>query len=191
MPSISLSTASAVTGLTRRTLWRYIHDGRLRPLGEASQGNKTQLELAEVVALCDDPLEEEDEALVLAADAGKTEAQCELGIWMLELERPSIARDWFAKAARAGYADAMCYLGRDLLLGDGGVCDQDEGMRWLHQADAMRFPLAMALVEALHQPSGREAREANDEHALLALIEKVERKVLLEALEATKNPTTV
>jgi len=55
----------------------------------------------------------------------------------------------------------------------------------------MRFPLAMALVEALHQPSGREAREANDEHALLALIEKVERKVLLEALEATKNPTTV
>ncbi|MBK5941249.1 hypothetical protein CCR96_18725 [Halochromatium roseum] len=110
---------------------------------------------------------------------------------MLELKRPRIARDWFAKAARAGHADAMCYLGRDLLLGDGGIYDQDEGMRWLHQADALKFPLAVALVEALHQPSGRDARRANEERVLRALIDKVERRVLREALEATANPPTV
>ena len=34
MPSISLNTAAAVCGLTKRTLWRYISDGRLSTLHE-------------------------------------------------------------------------------------------------------------------------------------------------------------
>lgn len=190
MPSISLITASAVTGLTRRTLWRYMQNGRLNPLGETSQRNKTQVDLAEVVALCHSPLEEEDEALILAADAGEPDAKCELGIWLLEHERLSIARDWFTRAARAGHADAMCYLGRELLLGEGGLHDQDEGMHWLHQADALKFPLAMALVEALHQPRARKAREANDVPALRALIDNIERRVFLAALQETAQPPT-
>lgn len=185
MPSICISTASAVTGLTKRTLWRYMKDGRLTPLGETSQGNRTRVALEEVMKLCTDPLDKPDEQMVLAADAGDCEAQCDVGIWMLERDHPSIARDWFMSAARAGNPDAMCYLGCDLLLGMGGGRNEVEGMRWLHQAAALEQPLPIALLEALHHPTGIKVRAANDVQALQELIDKVERKVLLDALTNT------
>ncbi|MBO8087596.1 MAG: sel1 repeat family protein [Marichromatium sp.] len=184
MPSIHLNTATTITGLTRRTLWRYIKDSRLHPLHTPSNG-KTRLDLDEVLALRGTQLDSDDEALVLAADAGEPEAQCDLGIWLLERDRPKAARDWFRLAARAGHADAMCWLGRDLLLGEGGAPDQAEGMRWLHQAAALELPLAMELVTTLLGADGERGRASGDRQALRELLDAVERRVLLGALEAT------
>lgn len=38
MPAISLNTASALTGIAKRTLWRYIQDGRLKTIREMGGG---------------------------------------------------------------------------------------------------------------------------------------------------------
>ncbi|MBK1709801.1 tetratricopeptide repeat protein [Marichromatium gracile] len=184
MPLIYLNTAATITGLTRRTLWRYIKDGRLHPVEESGSG-KARLDLGEALALCGAQLDSDEEALVLAADAGEPEAQCDLGVWLLERERPKAARDWFRLAARAGHADAMCWLGRDLLLGEGGAPDQAEGMRWLHQAAALELPLAVELVTTLLGADGEQVRASGDRQALRALLDAVERRVLLGALEAT------
>lgn len=81
------------------------------------RGGKTCIDLAAALALTGARLDPELESLVVAADAGDAVSQCELALWLLERERPGLAREWFAQSARGGYPDAMCWLGQDLLLG--------------------------------------------------------------------------
>ena len=80
-------------------------------------GGKTCIDLAAALALTGTRLDPELESLVVAADAGDAVAQCELALWLLERERPGLAREWFAQSAHGGCPDAMCWLGQDLLLG--------------------------------------------------------------------------
>jgi len=184
VPSVCLDTASAITGLTKRTLWRYIQDGRLHAIREG-RGRRTSVPLAEVVALPDRVLDAEAQALVLAADRGDAEAQCDLALRLLELERLGSARDWFARSARAGYADAMCWLARDLLVGRCGERDDAGGVLWLSQAAACGSPLAEALLIELHGAVCRKARAAADLETLETRLDAVEREVLLRVLNET------
>ncbi len=189
MPAISLNTAAAISGLTKRTLWRYIRDGKLNTNRESGGGGgRTYVALADVLALADVALTPEDEALVLAADGDDPAAQCDLALWLLEAGRAGAAREWLTRAARAGYADAMCYLGRDLLEGQGGARDEAAGMLWLSQAAARHSPLGQALVEALHSAQGQQARAGDDVAALKRLLDDVERQVILRVLRETADP---
>ncbi len=141
-----------------------------------------------MLTLANVALTPEDEALVLAADGDDAEAQCDLALWLLEAGRAAFARDWFTHAARAGYADAMCYLGRDLLAGHGGARDEAAGMLWLSQAAARSSLLGQGLVAALHSARGQQARAAADVPALERLLDAVERQVLLRVLGETADP---
>ncbi|MBK1720541.1 hypothetical protein CKO27_23515 [Thiocystis violacea] len=140
-----------------------------------------------MLALANATLTPEDEALVLAADGDDPEAQCDLGLWLLEAGRAGAARDWFSHAARAGYVDAMCYLGRDLLAGQGGARDESAGMLWLSQAAARGSVLAQALLAALHSVPGQQARAAGDVETQERLLDAAERQVLLRTLRETAS----
>ncbi|MBK1710573.1 MULTISPECIES: tetratricopeptide repeat protein [Marichromatium] len=184
MPSICLNTASAVTGLSRRTLQRYIQERRLTAIRDGDDG-KTRVELSALLTLTGTRLTEPERTLALAADQGDPGAQYEFGVWLLERARPPQARDWFQQAARAGHADAMCWLGRDLVLGEGGTRDEAAGSAWLGRAAARGSALAQALTAELGSPSGLQARAREDLGALEQLLDAAERRVLLEALQAT------
>jgi TPR repeat protein len=151
-------------------------------------GRKTHVSLAEVLALAVVVLTPEDESLVLAADGGDPEAQCDLAMWLLEAGRAAVAREWFTYAARAGYPDAMCWLGRNLLLGHGGPRDEAGGMMWLSQAAARNSTIGKALMTALYGAAGQQARAAADLPTLERILDAVERDVLLSALHETADP---
>ncbi|NKN33627.1 tetratricopeptide repeat protein [Marichromatium bheemlicum] len=173
-----------MTGLTKRTLWRYIQDGRLSAIREG-RGKRTSVPLTEVLALIERSLDAEARALVLAADGGDAEAQCDLALRLLELDRPVAAREWFTRSARAGYADAMCWLARDLLVGRCGGRDDAAGVLWLSQAAAAGSSLAEAMLVALHGEGCRRARAEADLAAVDEQLDAVERRVLTQALRET------
>ena len=125
--------------------------------------------------------------MVLAADAGSPEAQCDLALWLLAADRAAAARDWLTLSARAGYADAMCHLGGALLTGLGGERDESAGILWLSQAAGRGSPLGRALIAALHGPAGLQARAAGDEMSLARLLDAATREVLLRALRETAD----
>ena len=75
MAYITLNTAVALTGLSKRTLWRRIADGQLHAQGGADQGEHARVQLNDVVALSRLRLDPEDRALIVDADACKAEAQ--------------------------------------------------------------------------------------------------------------------
>lgn len=157
--------------------------------GGGGEGRKTHVSLAEVVALAGMVRTPVDESLVLAADGGDPEAQCDLALWLLEIGRAAAAREWFTYAARAGYPDAMCWLGRDLLVGQGGTRDEAGGMLWLNQAASRNSRLGQALMAALYGATGQQARAAADLPALEQLLDAVEREVLLSTLHETADPS--
>ena len=51
MHRISLRTAVAITGLTKRTLWRRIHNGRLAAISATEPGEKTLVRLEDVLPM--------------------------------------------------------------------------------------------------------------------------------------------
>ncbi|WPL18342.1 hypothetical protein Thiowin_03413 [Thiorhodovibrio winogradskyi] len=96
MPTIHFKTAMAITGFSRATLWRRIknHPGTSETLGESKGLRHTRIDLDSALAWAGLTLEDEDRALIPAADAGDAPAQRELGLLFLELSRPDRAAHW-------------------------------------------------------------------------------------------------
>lgn len=150
-------------------------------------GGKTHVELTDALALNATELTPEQHTTALAADSDDPIAQCDLAIYLIQWQRPAMARDWFTKSARAGYPDAMQWLGQDLLLGELGPRDETNGLFWLSQAAAHGSPLGQTLIAALHSPAGQQARRTADTAALKTLLDDAARSLLLTALESSAD----
>ncbi|MGQ9659904.1 MAG: sel1 repeat family protein [Thermochromatium sp.] len=185
---ISLNTAAALTGLTKRTLWRYRDSGRLTTLGPGAPGHRTQVALAEVLALSGLTIAAEHQSLIVAADRGDPMAQCDLGILLLMNQRPAAAIDWFKRSAAAFYPDAMFRLARAYLVGDGVAPDPAVGLHWLHQAASRGHPVAQALSRFLAGPDGQRLLRTQDPTALQQALDDLERRTLLNALANASQP---
>lgn len=185
MNLISLSTAVAITGLTKRTLWRHIDKGSLSAASADEPGEKTLVHLEDVLPMSCLSVEPEDRAILVAADRGEAVAQCDLAILLLNADRPAAAILWFTLSARQFYADAMCFLGRCYLSGEGIRRDVDTGLMWLSQAAAKGHPLAEGQMAFMLSPAGRQLRAAEDPTALDAALDDIERRILLQTLAET------
>ncbi|NEX23098.1 sel1 repeat family protein [Thiorhodococcus mannitoliphagus] len=188
MPSICLNTAISITGLSRRTLWRRIGEGGVATLGTHGPGEETRLSLDDVLPLSSLPLKQEDRSLILAADDGDAESQCCLALVFFTAHQPAEAVRWLTRAAKQLYPDAMCYLGRCYLSGEGIERDDDAGILWLSQAAAKGYPLAQQLMRFLLSPKGQQLLAAHELKALDAALDDVERQVLMKALVDTGQP---
>ena len=188
MPSISLNTAIAITGLSKRTLWRRIGEGRILRIEPHAMGEDARLNLDDVLPLSSLPLEPEDRAVIIEADAGDAVAQCELAVILLTADRARDAVPWMTRAAKQRYPDAMCYLGRFCLTGEAMPRDEEAGLMWLTQAGDKGHPLGQALAQFLQSQEGLALRAAGDQTALDAALDRVEREVLLRVLQETANP---
>lgn len=141
---ISLDTAVVVTGVTKRTLWRWLGSGAIEHRGMDQRG-RTMLAYADIKPkLCMSFADAEDIELLVAADQGCRDAQNDLGILCLEQERADIALHWFNLAAEQGHADAMHFLSTMYQSGNGVERSDTTALLWRVKAAEAGHVIAKA-----------------------------------------------
>lgn len=141
---ISVDTAVVVTGVTKRTLWRWLGSGVIEHRGMDQRG-RTMLAYADIKPkLCLSFAEDEDIELLVEADQGCRDAQNDLGILCLEQERADIALHWFNLAAEQGHADAMHFLSNMYQSGDGVERSDTTALLWRVKAAEAGHAIAIA-----------------------------------------------
>jgi uncharacterized protein len=145
MPStpftLSLLAAAALTGKSKRTLWRRLSGGALQRGQDDTQGRATLL-VEQLQAEGWPELSPEDWADAVRADAGDAVAACELALKLLAHGREIPARHWLEQASDLGHADAMHWLA--LILLRSATPDLPGAMVWLARAAAAGHPVAQA-----------------------------------------------
>lgn len=152
MSIISLETTIALTGLSRRTLWRRLSEGVLQKIDLAETGNgkaRTWLDMSEVLALANLTLDEAQIQLLRRADHDDAEAQLEMGQFFYELERFEAAFYWFSLAANRNSADAMTLLGRCYAEGIGTKKEEELALMWIAKAAALGNNIAQKQMQGL------------------------------------------
>lgn len=112
MPFICLSTAMTITGLSKRTLWRRIGEGRIATDSKPAPGEKTLVDLHDVLKCSPLEFKPEERAIIADADQGDRAAQCNLGFLLMKAGRQDNAIHWLRLSAKQLYPIAMCYLGK-------------------------------------------------------------------------------
>ncbi|WP_323696676.1 tetratricopeptide repeat protein [Thiorhodovibrio litoralis] len=110
---------------------------------------KTLVDFDGVLRIAQLELPADDYAMILDADAGAPEAECEFGLWLLENGRETLAVEWLQRAAHAGVADAMQWLGKLYARGEGVEQDEAQATEWIKQAAAHGHPIAQRQVAEL------------------------------------------
>jgi len=147
--AISMEAAVALTGLSKRTLWRRLAEGLLQKLPAAAA--VTRLELDGVLALAGLELGAEERALLCQADAGDAAAQAEIGQFCFRAGRPAAAVYWFNLAAAQNHADAMQCLGQCYAAGTGVARDDNLALMWIAKAAAHGHRIAQRQMAGLQR----------------------------------------
>ena len=141
--AISLDMATIVTGVSRRTLWRRLDDGKISRQANDERG-RAMLTLDDIAPMLCIPIEMEDYALLIGADKGDADAQNDLAHVFLKFDRADIALHWFQLAAEQQHADAMHNIATLYVKGLGVDKDESQVMMWLSKAAAHGHIIAKA-----------------------------------------------
>ena len=95
------------------------------------------------------PMASDDLAFVLRADAGDAEAQNDIGQLFSTVGKYEAALYWLQQAAQQGNPDAMQWLGRCYLSGEGVPKDDNLGIMWIAKAAACGHVIAKTQMDAL------------------------------------------
>lgn len=184
MTYITLGMAVALTGLSKRTLWRRIADGQLHVQGNADQGEHARVPLEEILSLSRLSLEADDQALIMLADMGEAEAQCDLALLFLTQKQPGEAVHWLTLSAKQHYPEALHQLGRCYIAGNGVEADETKGVELIARAAALGHGTAKHMAAYLLDPT----REALSPAALESRLDMIERNVVVGMLRETAHP---
>ena len=135
MPTISVTTAAALAGVDRRTVRRWLGDG--------------EIALAAVLQHAGLNLEPTDVEAVLLADAGDAEGCADLALVLSMQGHHSRAIEFIQRAADKGHADAMHWLARAYLEGNGVPRDDNVGLMWLARSASLGHAISAAQIAAL------------------------------------------
>jgi TPR repeat protein len=149
-PIVSIETAVAVTDRSRSTWWRHLSEGKVTRVADDARG-RAMLAWADVASEVAVPMDADQLALVLRADAGDAEAQNELGQIFLSAEKFKSAFHWLRQAAGKNNADAMQWLAHCYVSGYGVPKDDNLCMMWLAKAAAQGHVIAQAQMDGLLQ----------------------------------------
>lgn len=133
---ISLAAAITLTEWSERTFWRRFADGSVKKEVEGGGNGKSMVHLDSIKPYIAMPLDADDFALLRLADRGDAAAQNDLALIFLANGKPRGAIAWLEMAARQEHADAMHWLARCYLEGNGVARDDNLGMMWLSKAAA-------------------------------------------------------
>lgn len=148
MEAISLSAAAQLTDRSERTLWRWMETGQLLRIPD-QLANKTMVSLSSVLPYLIVELNDDDMNIVTESDAGNAESQNDLGLLLLEKNRADKAIFWFEQSASREHPDAMHWLGRCYLGGDGVPLDENIGLMWIAKAAAHGHIISEAQIKAM------------------------------------------
>jgi hypothetical protein len=149
MHTISLDTAMQLTGLSRRTLWRRVSSAPYPTHRESHAGSRTLIAIETIEADLPAPLEPGDDAIIARADQGDPEAQNDVAMILMEANRYDLALHWLHLAADQEYPDAMHWLGRCHIEGNGVEKDEAQGLAWLRKAAERGHVISQRQVEAV------------------------------------------
>lgn len=142
---ITLATAAALTGLSDRTLRRWIVERTIR----REEGPRTMIDLTELLPHIQLPVDDDARALIHAADRGDADAQNGLALLFLAGRLYGRAFPWLTRAAAQGHADAMSWLARCHFEGRGTPQDGSLGMMWLAKAAATGHAISARQLASL------------------------------------------
>ena len=149
MHLITLKTAIHLTGLSRRTLWRRIAVGAFFKTNKDEPLGRTQIPLEALAKDTGLSLTTADMEIIQRADEGDTHAKGEVGLMLLEAGQPERAVYWLELAAQAEEADAMHWLGRCHVAGEGVEADETLGLSWITRAAAKGHVISQRQVAVL------------------------------------------
>jgi hypothetical protein len=144
---ISLAIATVLTDQSERTLRRRIAEGALTRLGDDS--GRTMISVDELKAHFCIQVNDATLHLLAQADAGNAEAQNDIGLMLMGESKAERALYWFELAAKQNYADAMHWIARCYLEGNGIVQNEDLGLMWLAKAAAYGHAISKGQLEAI------------------------------------------
>ena len=148
MGSISIDASIIITEKSRRTWWRRISEGAVRRVADDRRG-RAMLSWDEVLPHICIPMTPEDLAFVLRADAGDAEAQNDVGQLFSIAGKYEAALYWLQQAAQQGNPDAMQWLGRCYLSGEGVPKDDNLGIMWIAKAASYGHAIAKFQMNAM------------------------------------------
>lgn len=152
MFAISLNAVIALTDQSERTLRRRIADGSLpRMADESGSSYKTMIPFDAIRPQLVVPLTSEDMQLVGRADSGDAGAQNDLALLLLSHQKPQGALYWLELAAKQECAEAMHWLARCYLEGNGVSRDDNIGLMWLAKSAARGHPISQEQVQAMRE----------------------------------------
>ena len=148
MGSISIDASIVITEKSRRTWWRRISEGAVRRVADDRRG-RAMLSWDDVLSHICIPMTSEDFAFVLRADAGDAEAQNDIGQLFSIAGKYKAALYWLQQAAQQGHPDAMQWLGRCYLRGEGVPKDDNLGIMWIAKAASHGHMIAKSQMHAM------------------------------------------
>jgi TPR repeat protein len=146
---ISLAAAITLTEWSERTFWRRFADGSVKREVESGGNGKSMVHLESIEAHFAIPLAPEDLALVQQADRGDPSAQNDLALIFLAGGKTRGAIYWLELAAKQDCADAMHWLARCYLDGNGVAPDDYLGLMWLSRAAAQGHLISQGQLQAM------------------------------------------
>jgi TPR repeat protein len=146
---ISLAAAITLTEWSERTLRRKLAEGSVTRAPESGSNGRYLLHLDSVrpyICIC---LEPDELATLMRADSGEPEAQTDLALIFLSNAKPKGAAYWLELAAKQDYPDAMHWLGRCYIEGNGVPKNENLGMMWLAKAAAHEHVISQEQMQAM------------------------------------------
>lgn len=148
---ISLATAVSITDLSENTLRRRIAQGIMTRTIEEGSNGRSMISFDILKAECCFPLNDDDLTLIKEADQGISEAQNDLALLFLSHKKPRKAIYWLKLAIKQQNKDAMHWLGRCYIEGNGIAPDENLGLMWLAKAAAEGHFISREMMQSIRQ----------------------------------------
>ncbi|MDB5770386.1 MAG: Sel1-like [Burkholderia sp.] len=149
MRYVSLASTVSLTARSERTLWRWIADGTLTRSGDNAKYGKAMVQLESIIPYVCIQINTKDHDLIVNADNGDAEAQNDLALLFMSYAKPESAIYWLKLAADQNYADAMHWLGRCYIDGNGVARDENLGIMWLSKAAAHSHSISQVQMQSM------------------------------------------
>jgi hypothetical protein len=148
---LSMAAASSLCGWSERTLWRKLAAGHVRR--HRASRMRAGIAWSSLLPYLQFSLDAETLALLKQADAGCALSQAELALQLIRVRQSACALYWLRLAAEAGQSDAMYWMGRAQLCGEGVAIDRNLGLMWMARSAAAGHAISDAILTALSHPS--------------------------------------
>lgn len=146
MKRVTMETAMSLVDRSERTLWRMVSDGLV--LKEIQNGTAMLLLDSLKPHFCI-PFTDEDDELLDAAIDGDAPSQTGVALIFLSQNKPNQAIYWLNLAVQQNFPDAMNFLGRCYIEGNGVSKDENNGIILITKAAALGHSISKAQVNGL------------------------------------------